>query len=185
MIWVNGTNTKQLFTSFLLWSLLSNAARCVSTDFPSVTETLEYLTLSSILYNENDLEHNLPGDLQLHLVVNYDGNPICDRTMVVSNPSKKYVAVVFRGVDSFNGHVFDVIQTTFGPEDEPINSDVKVHRGFNQALFVRGDEPGEYSLFDRVLRAIKESGMIVARKFRVLEKLMKTNRTHERQTHTS
>jgi len=156
MIWANGTNKKQLFTSFLLWSLLSTVARCMSTDFPPVTETLEYLTLSSILYNENDLDHNLPDDLQLHLVVNYGGNPICDRTMVVSSPSKKYIAVVFRGVDSFNGHVLDVIQTTFGPEDEPIISDVKVHRGFNQALFVRGDEPGEDSLFDRVLRAIKD-----------------------------
>lgn len=77
-------------------------ATSLSTDFPSAVETFEYLALSSILYNTKDLDEqsSLPDDLQLHLVVNYDGNPICDRTIVVSSPSKKYVAAVFRGVVS-------------------------------------------------------------------------------------
>lgn len=108
----------------------------------------DYLELSSIVYdfNENSTSTDLPGDLELLM---YEDNAVNDGAMVVFSESKKLIAAVFSGTDNINDwlHDLEFRMTAFGPVDDPINSDVLVHKGFNNALFNIGNNTD--SLYDR------------------------------------
>jgi len=127
---------------------------CLDDEFPSVEESFNYLQLSALIYElkrgTTDLDH-LPGDLVLHL---YEDRPVNDCAMVVSSESSKFIAAVFSGSDTANDflHDLEVKFSTFGPTDDPINEDVLVHKGFNNAMFNYGNNTD--NLFDRVKESI-------------------------------
>lgn len=70
--------------------------------------------------------------------------------MIVTSNEKKYVAIVFAGSDDVKNWItdFDLTLSKFGPPDNPI-ANVRVHSGFNHAVFDEG-------LYDEIRSTAKE-----------------------------
>jgi len=132
------------------------ALAALSTDFPSVDETYQYLQLSSYLYDihsEEDANKILPDSITVLLFEDYTVN---DATMVVYDEIQRFIAVVFGGSDTLNDFLHDaeIRKVPFGPKEDPINENVGVHNGFNNVLFNKGNKTE--CLYDRVKSTLEE-----------------------------
>ncbi|GKZ01152.1 hypothetical protein MPSEU_001066600 [Mayamaea pseudoterrestris] len=133
----------------------SSSTISLSNSFPSLRETTEMARLSSLIYKfhrfvDDDLvcpminaDYSAYG-VECHWYSHRGGNASATEssTQVMIVSSKTYVAVVFAGTDDLESSLTDVhlLQTPFGDTNHtlPNHADVKVHAGFNQAVFSDG-----------------------------------------------
>ena len=140
----------------------SHPSVSLSNSFPSLQETVEMSRLSSLIYRfhqavDDDLIcpmiNSNYSSYKIHCHwYSHRGNSSDSDTQVMIVSSDIYVAVVFAGTDDLETSLTDVrlLQTTFGDENHTlVNPDVRVHAGFNKAVFHDG-------LFDVVLRKLNE-----------------------------
>lgn len=131
-------------------SISAENSFALSTEFPSVETVLQFATLSSAIYSITSCDDkNIPSDVICHHYE--DDSPSRTEVMVVSSKTHKYVAVVYAGSDNINDWIrdLDIALTPFGPKNNPIEPDIKVHKGFNNAVF-------EYGVYDRILKAVSD-----------------------------
>lgn len=134
-----------------LWSffgVLSWNAETVefADQFPSLEETLWMAKLSKIVYEFRHEDENycntfkLPDGTKCEM---YDHNTrLGTQVLIVSNTKKRYIAVAFAGTDDIRTSLEDahVTQKPFGNNSTITLPDksVRVHSGFNNAIFLRG-----------------------------------------------
>jgi len=139
-----------LFATLLQISYCAENSFSLLTEFPSVETVLQFAALSSAIYSIKDCnDEMIPSDIKCHHYE--DDSPSRTDVMVVSSKTHKYVAVVYAGSDNINDWIrdVDIALTPFGPKDNPIEPNVKVHKGFNEAVF-------EYGVYDRILNAVED-----------------------------
>ena len=127
------------------WSLRGSLAssKDLSTQFPTIAETLEMARLSSLVYRFKDQEDSYCANF-----TNVDGvrcHWYCHdekqgtQVMIVSNSKKRYVAIVFAGTDDLRTSLQDmhVAKKPFGDNHtvQLENRNIKVHAGFDNAVF--------------------------------------------------
>lgn len=130
--------------SFLLSLLVPNAVCAITMEFPELQYLNDFILMSGAVYTMDscdDAAYNLPSHIECH---SYENSLFGTEVMVLSSSSsstsshnRKYIAVCFAGTDSTRDEILDVdMKTTdFGPKENPIAKDIKVHAGFNKSLF--------------------------------------------------
>jgi len=113
----------------------------LSTDFPSVDETLEFVKLCEMVYEVNDCSEVTA--INCHW---YKGLKDGTQLMVVSSNVTNYIAAIYAGTDNWKNVLtdIDIRMSYLGPENDPIDTSVRIHKGFNDAVFNEG-------LFDDIL----------------------------------
>lgn len=135
-------------------------AKDLSTQFPSIDETLEMARLSQLVYSFRDQNEtycdsysdNNNNNIRCHWY--FHNTELGTQILLVSNKMKKYFAIVFAGTDDVRTSLEDlnIAKKPFGNNstvklDSPANSNVKIHAGFNDAVFTKG-------IFDEAYRRL-------------------------------
>lgn len=140
-----------------------NGKADLSVQFPTMAETLEMAKLSDLVYRfkEEDDSYcasfsNAQG-IQCHWY--FHDETLGTQVMIASNPHKRYLAVVFAGTDDLRTSLedMDIAKKPFGNNstvqlDDPL---IKVHAGFNNAVFSSSSPDGGGAVFDQVSKRLK------------------------------
>ncbi len=127
----------------------------LSIDFPTVTETLEMAKLSSLVYQFKEQDETycstFSNDDGVRCHWYFHDEQQGTKVMIASNPRKQYFVIVFAGTDDLRTSLQDmhIAKKTFGNDDtvKLQNPDVKVHAGFDNAVFS--------GVFDQISKRLK------------------------------
>lgn len=126
-----------------LTDVTSDESLSVSTTFPTAEDALEFIHLSYAVQEftsceEIEAEPTFPEGAKCEY---YKKTAIGTEAMIVTSHKEKYIGVLFGGSDELEDWIVDglIAKVPFGPQDNPIEEHVRVHLGFNDALFYDGE----------------------------------------------
>lgn len=129
-------------TSEISLDIASDESFSVSTNFPTPEDALEFIHLSYAVQEfqsceEIEIEPTFPDGAKCEY---YQETLLGTEAMIVTSSVNEYIGVLFGGSDQLRDWLVDVTieKTLFGPPEHPIENDVRVHLGFNDALFYDG-----------------------------------------------
>ena len=129
---------------------------CYANEFPSLEDSVEMIRLSKLVYHfrhENETYcETYSDDNGVSCEWYHHSHILGTQVLLVSNPLREYVAIVFAGTDDLRTLLEDLHNTwtVYGDNSTTLGSDVKVHSGFNNAVFKDGMWDMIYTKFKEV-----------------------------------
>jgi Lipase (class 3) len=126
--------------------------------FPSITETLEMSKLSALVYDfkgrPDDYCSTFSNAQGIRCHWYFHDTVLGTQVLLVSSPRQKYLAIVFAGTDDLRTSLedMDITKKSFGDNSTVHldNPDIKVHQGFNNAVF-----SGVYTELEKRLKRLR------------------------------
>lgn len=135
---------------------------------PSIERTTELLLLSSIVYqfrsmdasncSSTDTILNNSSSSQMYTCHLYERDEQDTQVLIVSSTIRHAIVIVYAGTDDLRNALTDgdILMEPLGPSTyssskyfQPLNESIRVHAGFNYAVFSNG-------LFDRIVETIEQ-----------------------------